>query len=226
MTEVRQWLDANAGHLSDLAGDLGVPADMVHMAAVLVLGGLTDPQIGAQLRSVRWDDPVENAAVATVLRALPAIRAAATEGLWTRTDGGAGAGHRIVAHTADAMVEAWGPDRTSCLIEALSGLVELFADVPDPPSTSVVPLGCQAAAAEDQLVSLLEEVIYVLDVLSVVPVRFHLAAAGDGGVAGDMEVVPLGSAVMVGPAPKAVSYHGLSMEPGQGAWRCRYLVDV
>lgn len=136
------------------------------------------------------------------------------------------AGHRLAPHMADCIIEAWGPDRASCLTEALYALVEEFAEVPDPSSTRVLALGTGPSGAEDALVSLLEDVIYALEVFSVVPVRFHLAESEEGGVAGDMEVVPIGQAVLVGPVPKAVSYHDLSMAGDDAGWRCHVLVDV
>ncbi len=136
------------------------------------------------------------------------------------------AGHRSVPHTADCMIEAWGPDRASCLSEALCGLVEEFAEVPDEAASSLLPLCTELRGAEDALVSLFEDVIYTLDVFSVVPVRFHLTETESGGIAGDMEVVPVDQIGLVGPVPKAVSYHGLSMVSDKGGWRCRVLVDV
>lgn len=136
-------------------------------------------------------------------------------------------GHRLVPHTADCIVEAWGPDRPSCLTEALAGLVELFAEVPEDVRTSrVVPLSAPPGGSEDVLVGLLEDVILALDVFSVVPVRIHLEETEDGGIAGDMEVVPVTEVHPTGPVPKAVSYHGLSIGPAGGGWRCRALVDV
>jgi len=135
------------------------------------------------------------------------------------------AGHRLVPHTADCIIEAWGPDRPSCLTEALEALVEEFADVTDAVCTKVLPLRA-GAGAEDALVSLLEDVIYTVDVFSVVPVRFHLGEAADGTIAGDMEVVPLEEVRVAGPAPKAVSYHGLTISGEGGVWRCRVLIDV
>ncbi len=136
------------------------------------------------------------------------------------------AGHRLLAHTADSIIEAWGPDRVSCLVQALLGLVESFAEVPDVPATRLVPFAVAPEGPEDSLISLLEDVIYVLDVFSVVPVRFHLAETEGGGIAGDMEVVPADEVEVVGPVPKAVSYHELSMAPVEGGWRCRVLIDV
>jgi SHS2 domain-containing protein len=139
---------------------------------------------------------------------------------------GAAVGHRLVPHTADCIIEAWGADRPSCLTEALYGLVEEFAEVPDAAASRLMPLATELRGAEDALVSLFEDVIYALDVLSVVPVRFHLAETEGGGVAGDMEVVPVDQAVLVGPVPKAVSYHDLSMIRREGGWWCHVLVDV
>jgi len=139
---------------------------------------------------------------------------------------GAAVGHRLVPHTADCIIEAWGSDRSSCLTEALYALVEEFAEVPDAAASRLMPLATELRGAEDALVSLFEDVIYALDVFSVVPVRFHLAETESGGVAGDMEVVPVDQAVLVGPVPKAVSYHDLSMIPREGGWWCHVLVDV
>jgi archease protein family (MTH1598/TM1083) len=83
------------------------------------------------------------------------------------------AGHCLLAHTADCIIEAWGPDRSSCLVQALLGLVESFAEVPDVPATRLVPFAVAPEGPEDTLISLFEDVIYALDVFSVVPVRFH-----------------------------------------------------
>jgi SHS2 domain-containing protein len=137
-----------------------------------------------------------------------------------------GAGHRLVPHTADCIIEAWGPGMATCISEALKALVEEFADVTDTPAVKVLPLAEATGSAEDVLVQLLEEVIYTLDVFGVVPSQFHLSDTEDGGVAGDMEVVPVTGAEMIGPLPKGVSYHGLSMRHEDGAWHCRVLIDI
>ncbi len=135
-------------------------------------------------------------------------------------------GHRLVPHTADCIVESWGPDLPVCLVEALGGLVGSFAEVPDTATSRVLPLAASSGGAEDAVVTLLEEVIYVLDVFSVVPVRFHLEETEDGGLAGDMEVVRADEVRLIGPVPKGISYHDLSIGPVDGGWRCHVLVDV
>ena len=142
------------------------------------------------------------------------------------TEGTTAAGHRLLPHPADCIIEAWGPDRASCLTEALQAMVNEFAEVPDVPATRVLPLVAQSRGAEDALVSLLEDVMYAVDVFSVVPVRFHLMETEDGDIVGDMEVVPVEQVLVVGPMPKGVSYHELSMAPQGGSWRCHALIDV
>lgn len=131
-----------------------------------------------------------------------------------------------MAHTADCIIESWGPDRATCAAEALSALVEAFAAVRRVPSPEVLPLSSSPAAPEDQLVSLLEDVIYTVEVRAVVPIRFALAETPEGSLTGEMEVVPLETVTPAGPAPKAVSYHDLSLTRGPEGWHCHVLVDV
>ena len=135
-------------------------------------------------------------------------------------------GHRLAPHTADCVVEAWAPELVPCLAEAMAGLVAVFAEPVETATTRTVPVSAGPGPGSDLLVSLLEEVIYVTDVLGVVPVRFHLAETEDGGVAGDMEVVEAGDAVLVGPVPKVLSYNSLELSEHDGTWRCRVVVDV
>jgi SHS2 domain-containing protein len=136
------------------------------------------------------------------------------------------AGHRLAPHTADCVIEAWGPDRISCLVEALRALVDVFAEPTDSPVTRTLAVLANEASDSQVLVALLEEVIYVIDVFAVVPVRFDLAETESGGVAGNIGVVPADQVETVGPVPKAVSYHGLQLDNEGGTWRCRVVVDV
>lgn len=120
-----------------------------------------------------------------------------------------------------------GADRVSCLEEAVGALVSVFAEVPDVPAPTVIPVALETAPSPDLLVSLLEDVIYTVDVFfGKVPVRVHLAEAEDGGVAGDMEVVDADEVVLVGPVPKGLSSHGLKFGVDGGTWRCKVVVDL
>jgi SHS2 domain-containing protein len=134
-------------------------------------------------------------------------------------------GHRIGPHTADCVIEAWGPDRLSCLAEAMKAVVDVFAELREECSAKVVPVWVAPGTDVEMLVSLLEDVIYVTDVIGV-PVRFHLVSADAGAVSGYMEVVDPSEVEQVGPVPKAVSYHGIEMGQRDGVWRCSAVIDV
>ncbi len=147
------------------------------------------------------------------------------EGRGGAAPAGSGAGHRLLEHVADCLIEAWGPDAASCAGEALAALVESFARVDARAPRERRPLRVAGTDAEDALARLLEEVIFTVETRGEIPVGFHLHRFSAGEVTGEMEVVALAAADLVGPSPKAVSYHGLEMREGAEGWRCRVLVD-
>ena len=134
-------------------------------------------------------------------------------------------GHRPLAHTADQIVEAWGPTREACLEEAALGLVETFAQphgVGWCDHTEVVLTGSD----EDLLVGLLEEIIYRLDTDRGVPVRVRVRPRGDR-VRVDLWLTERGRLAELGVAPKGVAYSQLQIGPdAAGLWRCRVTIDV
>ena len=140
-------------------------------------------------------------------------------------------GHRVLPHTADLIIEAWAPTRPRCLEEAVRALVQTFADTGDATPTAKVPFSSKATTPEEQLVAVLEEVIYLVDVRGEVPADVQVDSdLAEGRVSGRFGVVPAEEAEPVGSVPKAVSLHELEMthEPaGDGErWRCRAIVDV
>ncbi|MGA8296689.1 MAG: archease [Acidimicrobiales bacterium] len=135
-------------------------------------------------------------------------------------------GHRLVDHVADCVIEARGPDPQTCISEALIALVESVVRIREPQKTATRQLPSVPCPVEDALVALLDEVIFSLEVRSEVPVRFRLLETENGGFAGDMDVVPVASAELLGPVPKAASYHDLEVSNGARGWRCHVLVDL
>jgi SHS2 domain-containing protein len=138
----------------------------------------------------------------------------------------ASSGHRLLPHTADVIVEAWGPTRDACLREAVMGLVEVFADVDGVAAPDSVPLSFPQAPGEELLVGLLEEVLYLLDAEGRVPVDVSLTSAADGGLGGAFRVVSAAAVEQRGAVPKAITRHGLEFGQDAGVWRCRATVDV
>jgi len=139
--------------------------------------------------------------------------------------GPAESGHRGVPHTADTRIEAWAPDRARCLAEAVAGFVESFADRSAAPPARGVTVQLGPAAEEDMLVTLLEELIYRLDVDGELPVREAVAEAPGGGLEVRLAMGAAESASAVGAIPKAVSLHGLRFTRADG-WSCTFTIDV
>jgi len=138
-------------------------------------------------------------------------------------------GHRLLPHTADVRFEAWAPTREACLAEAVRALANIVVDTTTaPPPTASMPVRLPATTDIDLLVSLLEEVIYDVDVLGVLTLDAHLAVAPDGGaVTGHLRTAPLAALPQTGCAPKAITRHDLLFAPDDdGAWRCLVTVDV
>jgi SHS2 domain-containing protein len=85
-------------------------------------------------------------------------------------------GHAIRAHTADEILEAWGPTREACLEEAV--LAWWTASRGRHVGWSWHREVELAGTDEEILVALLEEVIYHLDAHGAVPVRVHVNPHG------------------------------------------------
>lgn len=135
-------------------------------------------------------------------------------------------GHRLLPHTADVIVEAWGPTRDACLRQAVQGLVEAFAGIDGVVPSARVPLTLPPQEGEELLVALLEEVLYLLDVEDVVPVDAVISGAVGGGIQGEFLVAPTVAVHQQGSVPKAIAHHGLELRQQAGQWRCRVTVDV
>lgn len=128
-------------------------------------------------------------------------------------------------NTADVGVEAWGPNRESCIAEAVLGVVEAFAD-----TTSVHPERDRRSwfterCDEDLLVDVLDDAIYYLDTEHEVPVDVEVEPRADG-VDVRFAMADVARVRRVGAVPKQVSLQGLRIGQLAGAWSCSVTVDV
>jgi SHS2 domain-containing protein len=136
-------------------------------------------------------------------------------------------GHRLLPHTADIRVEAWGVTRATCLAELVAGIVDSFVDrtgTDSLPST-VVPVEHHGGNDRDLAVWLVEEVLWLLDTDGVVPVAVDLTDNGNG-LHGDLHVVSGDLVEVIGSAPKAVSYSDLIVEQTDQGWHSVATIDV
>ena len=135
-------------------------------------------------------------------------------------------GHRTVAHTADVIVEAWGPDVASCCEEAVSALLEGFIDASSAKVVERLDIDLAPSTAETTLLALLDEVLFVVDTADVVPVAVHVAPAPTGAVRVRLDGADPRSVEPTGAAPKAISRSGLRVHVEPTRVECAFIVDV
>src|SRR5690606_6982891 len=114
-------------------------------------------------------------------------------------------GHRLLPHTADVMVEAWGPDLAACCEEAVAALAAVHLDV-----ARAVVAGRRDAhlppAPPDRLVlAARDEAIFLLDTADGVPVAAEVRPAADGGLDVTFQLADPATVEPTGAVPKAVS---------------------
>lgn len=134
-------------------------------------------------------------------------------------------GHRFAPHTADIRIEAWAPTREECLAEAVTGLVASFAEVGGATPDSVVTAKVASDSDTDLLVSVLDEVIYLLDTRGAIPVGAELVP-GPAGVGVRFHLTPADRVPLVGPVPKAVTLHEPRLGQTPRGWSCSVTIDV
>jgi SHS2 domain-containing protein len=134
-------------------------------------------------------------------------------------------GHAVRAHTADAVIEAWGPTAAACYEEAAAAFVDIFADTDTSPEGSTEAFEVGPGRPEDLLVLLLEEVLFDADARGHVPTLTEVAVHGDRLV-GNFTTVPIEEVDITGSIPKGVSYGDLEFGITEARWQCRATIDV
>lgn len=134
-------------------------------------------------------------------------------------------GHRVLPHTADVILEAWGPDLASCCEEAVSALTGEYVEAGTAGAVGRRQVHLRPASPESMVLNVLEEVIFTLDTAEAVPVRAVVTTAADGGLDVDLALAAREAVSATGAVPKAVA-RSLHLDSQPGIVRCRFLVDV
>lgn len=134
-------------------------------------------------------------------------------------------GHRTVPHTADLRIEAWASTAEQCVAEAVGAMVEGFAEPPRTAPAAHREFAVRAGDPADQLVTVLDEVIYRMDADGEIPRAVDVRREG-GELRVGLSMVDVADVAEIGAVPKAVSLHRLCFEPRDGGWRCAVTLDV
>jgi SHS2 domain-containing protein len=133
-------------------------------------------------------------------------------------------GHRLLPHTADVIVEAWGSDVLACAEEAAQALIDICVSG-DPEEAAGTWASTFDVPPVELVRSVLEEVVFALDTSEVAPVSAHLDRSVDSGITLRLGLASPESVRFTGAAPKAI----VMMDPeptGTDLVRCRFIVDV
>jgi SHS2 domain-containing protein len=134
--------------------------------------------------------------------------------------------YRVIPHTADTGIEAYGESREALIANAAAGMFGLMygaSAAPDPDRQVVFTIG--SSTDEDLLVDVLAELLYLSEAEDVAFSRFDVARAEGRAVQVTARGHPSAGIDLSGPPVKAVTYHGLEVEHGDG-WRARIIFDV
>lgn len=141
---------------------------------------------------------------------------------------------RIVEHTADVGIEAWGSDAGACLADAGAGLTALLTGRDDPHTLRpdrAVELHVEAPDLPALAVAFLSELLWRVESED----ELWLGGGAEVGTTGQglHEVRAAGNAVAYDPERhgrgvevKAVTYHGLEFGPEAHGWRLKVLLDI
>jgi SHS2 domain-containing protein len=137
-----------------------------------------------------------------------------------------GRGYRHFAHTADVGLSAWGPTLAEAFAEAIRGTVAVTYELSaiKPRVERVIQANADDAAR--RLVDLLDDVLYLADAEGFVPARAEVELKQGRAIAHlTGETFDPARHRRAGPQVKAITYHGIIVEPGPPA-RVRLILDI
>ena len=136
-------------------------------------------------------------------------------------------GYRMLPRAGGVTVEAWGPDRESCLREAVLGTVASFADTAGATAEASCPLYLGTRTDADALVYLLDEAIYSVRVRRLVPVDAVVERGLHAAPCILFRSAPLDYRIrIIGPCPRSVSREDLRLAADvPGLWCARVALN-
>jgi SHS2 domain-containing protein len=135
------------------------------------------------------------------------------------------AGHRALPHTADTRIAAWGETVEECLAQVVLGAVRSFVDTSGARPAERHEVRVEPGEPVEQMIALLDEVIYLMDVTGRVPVAVTVHRDADGLLA-RLDMADLADMPQIGAVPKAVALHQAVFQRGPDGWSCEVTLDV
>jgi SHS2 domain-containing protein len=139
-------------------------------------------------------------------------------------------GFKILEHTADKGVRAWGKTLEELFENASRGMYRLVIDPTGKQADVAMPISVEVPEPIDRsdlLVKWLRELIYLTDVQKVVFTDFTVQQVTETTVVGEARgLIVEDNSILDGAPVKAVTYHGLRLEQTPEGWKAEFYVDV
>ncbi|MEV1173279.1 archease [Nonomuraea sp. NPDC049784] len=135
------------------------------------------------------------------------------------------AGHRTLPHTADTRIQAWAPTTGECIAQAVLAMVDSFLGLRGAAASSEYDLRAEPGEPQDQLVAVLDEVIYLMDTTGQIPINVTTQQE-ENRLSLHLTMTDLSTVPQTGAVPKAVALHQLTFEHRAGQWTCTVTLDV
>jgi SHS2 domain-containing protein len=132
-------------------------------------------------------------------------------------------GYEESEHTADWALRVRGADLSALCTQAATGMLELAGAEPGPRSVAEERVDIRGRDAEEVLVRWLEEVLYRLEMESLVPTAYRLASDGKTQLTGTVDLAEL---ARLEKAIKAVTFHGLRVAETEAGLETTIVFDV
>lgn len=136
-------------------------------------------------------------------------------------------GFRILDHTADIGIEAWGASREQVFIQAAEGLKQLMLGGSPVNRSQSYAVALDAEDSAELLVAWLNEIVYALEIRGLAPAAFRIAALDRKRLRAEIHGEQLDTTRHeVERQVKAATYHQLLMEEDTAGWHARIYLDL
>ena len=136
-------------------------------------------------------------------------------------------GFRLLEHTADIGIEAWGVSREQVFIQAAKGLKQLLLGNSPVNHSQRYVVALDAEDSAELLVSWLNEIIYALEIRDLAPAAFRITALDQERLQAEIYGEQLDiTRHEIERQVKAATYHQLLMEEAATGWHARIYLDL
>ena len=134
---------------------------------------------------------------------------------------------RLLSHTADIGIEAWGSSRTVLFGEMARGLKNIIFGSSPIGSSLQRKVALKGDSDAELLVAWLNEIIFLFDTESLVPDSFKINQLDNGRLRATIHGEVFSPAKhTIERQAKAATYHQLALEKNAGGWHARVYVDL